>query len=208
MAQLRPDWNFLGLEIREPLVNSANQQRDNLGLDNLHYLFCNANVSLPSLLRSLPPGVLRYVTIQFPDPWFKKRHHKRRLVQPALVEALGDCLIPGGEVLLQSDVEAVAQEMVDRFGESPLFRARSATWLPTNPLPIPTEREQATLRKGLPVYRQVFQRQVFQRQVFQRQGTHPPVAPPPMAPRPQPQISPLPPATAPDQGSIPEDPGL
>jgi len=156
LAQQRRDWNFLGLEIREPLVQSANDDRDRLSLSNLHYLFCNANVHLENVLDFLPPGVLRYVTIQFPDPWFKKRHQKRRVVQPELVNALAQALPPGGQVLLQSDVLEVAESMVDRFEAHPHFRTQSPQWLPQNPLPVPTEREIATLRRGDPVYRQMF----------------------------------------------------
>ncbi|MDY7016507.1 MAG: tRNA (guanosine(46)-N7)-methyltransferase TrmB, partial [Cyanobacteriota bacterium] len=107
MAQLEPHWNFLGLEIREPLVEEANDLRDRLGLRNLHYLFCNVNIDLASLLQSLPPAVLQTITIQFPDPWFKKRHEKRRTVQPELADTLARYAIAGGCVFLQSDVEVV-----------------------------------------------------------------------------------------------------
>nr|WP_324616232.1 tRNA (guanosine(46)-N7)-methyltransferase TrmB [Lusitaniella coriacea] len=154
MAQVQPDWNFLGLEIREPLVTEANQLRDELELKNLHYLFSNVNVDLPQLLQSLPSGVLQYVTIQFPDPWFKKRHAKRRTVQPELVKILAQALPEGGKILLQSDVEAVAIEMRDRFLNCAAFqRLHPEPWLTENPLPIATEREKATQAKGDPVYR-------------------------------------------------------
>jgi len=159
MAQQQPDWNFLGLEIREPLVEYANSRREELGLTNLHYLFCNVNISLRSLLNSLPPNTLERVTIQFPDPWFKKRHQKRRIVQPELVEELAKHLVSGGVVLLQSDIEAVAVEMRDRFLEHPAFISQTDEWLPTNPLSIMTEREQSTLLRGEPVYRILFHRQ-------------------------------------------------
>jgi tRNA (guanine-N7-)-methyltransferase len=159
MAQIEPNWNFLGLEIRQPLVDDANRLRDELGLTNLHYLFCNANNSLKSLLSSLTPGTLQRVTIQFPDPWFKNRHAKRRIVQPELVAELAEYIAPGGIVFLQSDIEFVAKEMRDRFSENPAFK-RQATeeWLAENPLPVPTEREMGTQNKGEPVYRALFER--------------------------------------------------
>ena len=159
MAQIETDWNFLGLEIREPLVHDANKWRDELGLTNLHYLFCNVNHSLLSLLSSLPTGTLQRVTIQFPDPWFKTRHGKRRIVQPQLVEELADYLVPGGILFLQSDIEFVALEMRDRFALHPAFhRVGAGEWLAENPLPVSTEREMFTLSKGEPVYRAVFER--------------------------------------------------
>ncbi|MBD2414998.1 tRNA (guanosine(46)-N7)-methyltransferase TrmB [Nostoc calcicola FACHB-389] len=159
MAKIEPNWNFLGLEIREPLVVEANKLRSKLGLINLHYLFCNVNNSLESLLSSLPPGSLQRVTIQFPDPWFKTRHAKRRVVQPELVAELANYLAVGGVVFLQSDMEFVAVEMRDRFAAHPAYeKIGTGEWLPENPLPVPTEREIYTQNKGEPVYRALFEK--------------------------------------------------
>lgn len=156
MAQQAPDWNFLGLEIRQPLVVQANLWREEWGLTNLHYIFCNVSNSLRPLLASLPAASLQRVSIQFPDPWFKRRHQKRGMVQPELVQDLALHLAPGGMVLLQSDVEIVAKKMCDRFVEHPAFSRSQSGWLKTNPLPVSTEREQMTLERGEPVYRSVF----------------------------------------------------
>jgi tRNA (guanine-N7-)-methyltransferase len=156
MAELHPEWNFLGLEIREPLVEQAIEHRDQLGLRNLHYLFCNANNSLQPVLLSLKPGTLQRVSIQFPDPWFKRKHQKRRVVQPEVVDEVAKHLCPGGMVFVQSDVEEVAIEMVDRFADHPAFARQGTSWLPKNPMSVPTERESSTLERGEPVYRSVF----------------------------------------------------
>ena len=158
MAAIEPEWNFLGLEIREPLVDQANGWTTELGLTNLHYLFCNANNSLRPLLRSLPTGRLQYVTIQFPDPWFKRKHQKRRVVQPELIEDLADALAPDGKVFMQSDVEDVAVEMRDRLSAHPAFTCLHNDWLDSNPLPTPTERETSTMERGEAVYRSLFVR--------------------------------------------------
>ena len=159
MSKIEPNWNFLGLEIREPLVVEANKLRSELALTNLHYLFCNVNNSLHPLLSSLPPGSLQRVTIQFPDPWFKTRHAKRRVVQPELVADLANYLAVGGLVFLQSDMEFVAVEMRDRFAVHPAFeKIGTGEWLAENPLPVPTEREIGTQKKGEPVYRALFER--------------------------------------------------
>ncbi|NCJ08557.1 tRNA (guanosine(46)-N7)-methyltransferase TrmB [Synechococcales cyanobacterium C] len=155
MAQAWPDWNFLGVEIREPLVIKANQDRDALGLSNLHYLFCNINPSLRSLLL---PQSLQGASIQFPDPWFKRRHQKRRVLRPELVADLARCLQPGSLLFLQSDVLEVAAEMRHLVGEHPDFRPQPHGWLEQNPFPVPTERETLTLKAGQPVYRCQFLR--------------------------------------------------
>lgn len=159
MAQLNPEVNFLGIEIRQQLVNSANQTRDELGLTNLHYLFGNMNSSAKILLASLPENSLKTISVQFPDPWFKKKHHKRRVIQPELVTILVDHLLEGGQVFLQSDIEAVAVEMRDRFAANPLLiQQHSTTWLDANPLPVPTERELYVLNQNLPVYRVLYEK--------------------------------------------------
>jgi tRNA (guanine-N7-)-methyltransferase len=158
MAQLELSWNFLGLEIREPLVDQALTWRDGAGLQNLCYLFCNVNNSLHPLLTSLPSKSLARVSIQFPDPWFKRKHQKRRVVQPEVVETLSEFLMPGGTVFLQSDILAVEQEMVDRFASHPMFERNSHDWLPENPLPVQTERELMVLSFDDPIYRAIFKR--------------------------------------------------
>ncbi|MBD1909306.1 MULTISPECIES: tRNA (guanosine(46)-N7)-methyltransferase TrmB [unclassified Leptolyngbya] len=159
MAAQQPDWNFLGLEIREPLVIRANDACQEAGLKNLHYLFCNANNALHPLLSSLPVGVFQKVAVQFPDPWFKKRHQKRRVIQPEVVGAIAQFLIPSGEVFLQSDVEEVLLEMGDRFHEHPIFQRETGIPEQTpNPFPVMTEREIFTLEQDKPVYRMRFRK--------------------------------------------------
>ena len=150
MAGAEPGWNHLGVEIREPLVDEANRLAKEAGLDNLHYEFCNAMLWLDRLLEGVPPGVLQTVTIQFPDPWFKKKHAKRRMVNEEMVDTLAKHLAPGGRVFLQTDIEFLADEMFklfrgdDRLEESPIN---------ANPFPVKTEREKAVEEKNLPVYR-------------------------------------------------------
>lgn len=160
MAVLQPDWNFLGLEIRKPLVEQSLKRLEHSGCTNLHLMFCNVNIDFSPLMVSWgDQNPLQQVSIQFPDPWFKKRHQKRRVLQPELVADLARFLPPGGRVILQSDVESVAIEMGDRLGANPAFRRTDAHWLSTSPFPAQTDRERVTLEQGLPVYRAIFERQ-------------------------------------------------
>ena len=153
MAEAEPKWNYLGVEIREPLVEEANRLAEEVGLDNLHYAFCNAMLWLDRLLDGVPPGILQTVTIQFPDPWFKKRHSKRRMVNPEMVDTIAKHLTPGGRVFVQTDIEFLSDEMFtlfrgdDRFREEPIEQ---------NPFPVKTERERAVEEKALPVFRSSF----------------------------------------------------
>jgi tRNA (guanine-N7-)-methyltransferase len=159
LAQQNPEINYLGIEIRRQLVDLANQERDELGLTNLHYLFGNMNSSAKLLLESLPKNSLKIISIQFPDPWFKKKHNKRRVVQPELVTLLVEYLAVGGEIFLQSDIKEVAVEMRERFAaKANLTQKHSQEWLETNPFNVPTERELYVLGQDLPVYRVLFQK--------------------------------------------------
>ncbi|WP_296418265.1 tRNA (guanosine(46)-N7)-methyltransferase TrmB [Vulcanococcus sp. DEBay_Sum22DG08_74] len=161
LAQQQPEFNHLGVEIRRALVAAAEADRQQLGLGNLHYLFCNANISVEGWLTALAPGQLDLVSIQFPDPWFKKRHHKRRVLQPALLLAIAAALEPGKRLFMQSDILDVIEPMVAVTEASGCF-SRPATdarpWRADNPLPVPTERETYVLEQGLPVYRVLYER--------------------------------------------------
>ena len=155
MAGTEPGWNYLGVEIREPLVDEANSIADEAGLVNLHYAFCNAMLWLDRLIEHLPDGVLQRVTIQFPDPWFKKKHAKRRMVNREMVETIAYHLAPGGRVFVQTDIEFLADEMFGLFRADKRFREQQ---IADNPFPVKTEREKAVEDKGLAVYRTMFSR--------------------------------------------------
>ncbi len=161
LAEQQPQWNHLGVEIRHPLVRTAEQERKQLGLHNLRFLFCNANISLESWLTNLPQDRLQRASIQFPDPWFKRRHRKRRVLQPSLLLALAGALQQGRELFIQSDVLSVIQPMVRLIELSRCFErpAKQADpWLQTNPLAISTERERYALERELPIYRVLYRR--------------------------------------------------
>lgn len=160
MAQLYPNINFLGIEIRQPLVIAANLKKEELGLTNLHYIFGSINYSASHLLASLTVNTLKYITVQFPDPWFKRKHQKRRVIQTELVNVLVNYLIDDGIVFLQSDIQEVALEMKNRFAQHPLLvRQHSEEWLDKNPFPVATERELYVLKDNLPVYRSLFKKE-------------------------------------------------
>ena len=99
MAEIEPQTNFLGVEIREPLVIEANKIAAAGKIPNLHYEFCNAMIALDKLIEKIPNALLQNVTIQFPDPWFKNRHAKRRMVNDELVKMIVEKLADGGKNL-------------------------------------------------------------------------------------------------------------
>ena len=153
MAETKTERNYLGLEIREPLVKEANRIARERNLNNLHYEFCNATLSLDVLLKEIPEDTLEFITIQFPDPWFKKKHAKRRMVKDKLVETAAKHLKPKGKILIQTDVEFLSEEMFDLFRNMNELKEIQIT---KNPLSVKTEREISVENRNLPIYRTMF----------------------------------------------------
>ncbi len=161
MAASNSQWNFLGLDIRESLVLGAEKDRIQLGLNNLSFLFCNANVSLKNWLLHFAKSKVKRVSIQFPDPWFKQRHRKRRVLTPSFLSLLAESLDTGSELFIQSDVESIMNEMTSLIDHNEYFNSKfphsKLSTIPS-PFPILTEREKYVKSKGLKVYRQLYYR--------------------------------------------------
>ncbi|KAJ6360316.1 hypothetical protein OIU77_004341 [Salix suchowensis] len=169
LAKRNPDsGNYLGLEIRQKLVKRAEFWVKELALTNIHFLFANAAISFRQLVLTYP-GPLMLVSILCPDPHFKKRHHKRRVVQKTLVDNIIGHLVPGGKVFFQSDVLDVAQHMRYQFdAESdalqhideldPSVPCDNDGWLLDNPIGIRTEREIHAEFEGAKIYRRLYRK--------------------------------------------------
>jgi tRNA (guanine-N7-)-methyltransferase len=110
---------------------------------------------LGNLLAGVPDGSLQMVTIQFPDPWFKKRHAKRRMVNAELVDAVVSKLADSGRIFVQTDIEFLADEMFELFRADDRLNEMA---IDANPFPSRTEREKAVEDKDLPVYRAMWQK--------------------------------------------------
>ena len=159
LASSDPTWNYLGVDIRMPLIVSAKKEKEKLEIRNLNYLYCNANVSLENWLSKLSNGQLRRVTIQFPDPWFKRRHQKRRVLQPSLLIPLANALNKDSQLFIQSDVFEVINQMVNLIDASKCFvrdKKKSNNFLELNPFSLPSEREIYVLKNNMPVYRVLY----------------------------------------------------
>lgn len=116
IAQARPDTDFIGVEVHTPGVGNLLQLIERERIGNLRVIQHDAVEVLDTMI---PPASLAGVHIFFPDPWPKKRHHKRRLVQPAMVECISNRLAPGGYLHLATDVEDYAVQMLEVLSASP-----------------------------------------------------------------------------------------
>ncbi len=107
-ALQRPDWNCLGIEVHEPGIGHCLLALEKAQLNNVRVFREDA---MDILRHSLMPGSLARVHVFFPDPWPKKRHHKRRIVQAEFVELVADRLDAGGILRLATDWQPYAEHM-------------------------------------------------------------------------------------------------
>lgn len=116
MAEQNPGENYLGIEVHVPgvgrLINEAGKKQ----LTNLRTYCADAN---DVLTECIPPSSLARIQVFFPDPWHKKRHHKRRIIQPAFLEVLRDRLEPGGILHLCTDWLPYAEHMLELLEQTP-----------------------------------------------------------------------------------------
>jgi tRNA (guanine-N7-)-methyltransferase len=152
LAALEPRSLVAGLEIREPCLARNRVRAQEEGLDNLVFAYCNLNVDLD---RVFPPRSVDRFHLLFPDPWFKERHRKRRVIEPALVEVIADQLRPGGELHVASDVYDVALEIMEVVEACARLRNMIEPWSfwRGNPFAAASRREQTTLARGQRVWR-------------------------------------------------------
>jgi tRNA (guanine-N7-)-methyltransferase len=123
LAERRPEDNFLGVEVHPPGVGHLLLELEKRGLRNVRVLRQDAVELLTS---GLAGGALAGVYLLFPDPWPKKRHHKRRILGPRLARLLGRVIRPGGVFHAATDWEPYAQEMLQILEAAPdLFTNRA-----------------------------------------------------------------------------------
>ena len=107
-AEARPAWNHVGVEVHRPGVGRALILAEQRDLSNLRVMTRDA---VDILRTQVTVGALDEVVIEFPDPWHKTRHNKRRLVQPEFAQLLAERIKPGGQLLLATDWAPYAHQM-------------------------------------------------------------------------------------------------
>jgi len=112
-AEQDPESNWLGVEVHRPGLGHLLLEIERRGLKNLRVLRQDA---VELLERGIPPGSLERVHLFFPDPWPKKRHHKRRILTPHFADLLARALRPGGTFHAATDWEPYATQMLEVLG--------------------------------------------------------------------------------------------
>ncbi len=121
LAARHPEQDYLGIEVHEPGVGHLLLALEKDGTDNVRCITRDATEVLPLI----PPGALRGVHLFFTDPWPKKRHHKRRIVQPAFLAAVARVVAPGGYLHMATDWEPYAEHMLAVGNAAPGWRNES-----------------------------------------------------------------------------------
>jgi len=118
LARLAPERNFLGIEVHEPGVGRLLMKAQEERLENLRV---SKHDAVEVLKQQIPDHSIDRILIFFPDPWHKKKHNKRRLIQPPFVALLTLKLKPGGTLHLATDWENYAEQMLEVLSASPEF---------------------------------------------------------------------------------------
>ena len=113
-----PSSNYIGIKVHEPGVGHCLIKAREAGIDNLRVISHDA---IDVLRHQVPDASLARINLLFPDPWPKKRHHKRRIVQPAFLELVAAKLRPGGELFIATDWANYAEHIDEVMTESALF---------------------------------------------------------------------------------------
>lgn len=124
MAANAPELNFIGVEVHKPGVGACLGEAGNAGISNLRVYHHDA---VEVLENAIPDSSLARVQLFFPDPWHKKRHHKRRIVQPEFVELLRRKLKIGGVFHMATDWENYDEHMLEVMSAAPGYQNQSDT---------------------------------------------------------------------------------
>ena len=152
-----PTRTYVGLEIREDLVQWVNRKARELAAP-VHAVFCQAQLHMAEIFGD---AKIDRVYLNFPDPWFKRRHQNRRMIDAALVDQIAGVARPGADVFVQSDVWDVALDAMavlerdDRFANA---AGEWSFWRAGNPFEARSWREEHAEQDGLTIWRILYRR--------------------------------------------------
>jgi tRNA (guanine-N7-)-methyltransferase len=155
IAQALPGTDFIGVEVHTPGVGALLKRIGEMNLSNLRLIQHDA---VEVLAQMIAPDSLAGVHVFFPDPWHKKKHNKRRLIQPAFVRQLVDRIAPGGYLHCATDWQPYAEQMLEVLSAEPLLRNTAAGYAPKPDYRPLTKFENRGLKLGHGVWDLVFQK--------------------------------------------------
>lgn len=148
LSQRRPGQTFVGVEWTKKHAETAEKRLNRHDIDNAYVLNADVKHVIPVLFDA---GQLEDVFLLYPDPWWKTRHHKRRVIQPDFLDMLAPKMADGSHLWIRTDVGPYADHMAGIIDAHCHFRALPADDYPVDPFPRST-RERHVIRQGLPVH--------------------------------------------------------
>lgn len=149
-ARSAPEARLLGIEIKRKWAFKVAERAER---ENLHQVRVFGGDAREILPRLVPERGIARVFVHFPDPWWKKRHAKRRLRGASTMEPIARLLAPGGELFIQTDVEDRAQDFVTDIAAHGGFELSDPPFVPDQGYGARSNREKRAIADGLPIYR-------------------------------------------------------
>tara|TARA_A100001035_G_scaffold217589_1_gene177501 strand:+ start:87 stop:716 length:630 start_codon:yes stop_codon:yes gene_type:complete len=160
LALFNTSWNYLGIEIREKLVKNAKLKVRERKIKNLYFLFGNANNILNDVQSKFIYKKIKSISFNFPDPWFKKRHHKRRIIQPEFMNNLANSLQKGSLIFIKTDVKDLFDYMDSTISSNFNFKTIAKKDLnyhqSFNPNKVKTNREKYVIVNQLDIFERIY----------------------------------------------------
>ena len=160
LALVNTSWNYLGIEIREKLVKNAKFKVFRKEIKNLYFIFGNANNILNDFQCKFIIKNLKSISFNFPDPWFKKRHHKRRIIQPEFINILSNSLQKGTLIFVKTDVKDLFDYMDHTITSNFYFKKideKNFNYSKSfNPNKVKTNREKYVIDNQLDIFEKIY----------------------------------------------------
>ena len=160
LASVNTNWNYLGIEIREKLVKTARLKVRDREINNLYFVFGNANNILNDFRNSFLIKNLKSISFNFPDPWFKKRHYKRRVIQPDFINILSNFMQKGSLIFIKTDVKDLFDYMdctiSSNFNFKKIDKKNFMYSESYNPFKFQTNREKYVVVNGLNIFESIY----------------------------------------------------
>ena len=160
LALVNTNWNYLGIEIRERLIKTAKLRAKEKEIKNLYFLFGNANNILNDFHSEFLIKKLKSISFNFPDPWFKKRHYKRRVIQPDFIYNLSKFMKKGSLIFIKTDVKSLFEDMCCIISTNSNFKKINKEDFnyceSFNPYNIQTNREKYSVINKLDIYESIY----------------------------------------------------
>ena len=160
LALVHSNWNYLGIEIRERLVETAKLKVQEKKIKNLYFIFGNSNNIINDVQSNFFLKKVKSISFNFPDPWFKKRHYKRRIIQPCFINSLSNLLQKGSLIFIKTDVEDLFEYMCSTISSNSNFKKINKNNFnysdSFNPNKVQTNREKYVFDNELEIFESIY----------------------------------------------------